>query len=378
MKKLIFLMLAVLLSFSLVEAAPTLSISWQLSAETLRPGSEVILSMTFTNAGQTEITNVFVTSDLGPHLRLISGVNELELGALSSTSSQQAALSFRVNEDAVSTSSFITLEVKYYTGTSSYAKTLSVPVTIRRLPILKIENVSYDTTVEPGKETILSFEIVNSGDGPAKDLKVSLNQTELFIVPSSSGEILIPNLGPSERRYLEFPIIVDPDASAGINSITVNLLYYDETKSSNYSETNKIGLKVTGEADFVVSVDSGTNFFYGSVGEAEIIISNKGTGSAEYVTVKATSDYGSKEFYIGSLDSDDSETIDLMQDLRTVTSKYPITLEISYKDKFQNSYSVVKVVEVMPVNAPTDYTMIIVIVVVAGVGYWYYRKRKKK
>lgn len=378
MKKIIVLMLAVLLSVSLVEAAPSLSIAWQLSSDTLRPGSEVTLSMTFTNSGLTEISNVFVKSTLGPHLKLISGSTQLELGAIYSASLQQAALSFKVDDDAVSTSSFITLEVEYYSGTSSYTKTLSIPVTIRRLPILQIENVVYDANIEPGKETILSFDIVNNGDGPAKDLRVSLNQTELFIVPSSSGEILIQSLGALERKNVQFPLIFNPDASIGIESLVVNFIYYDETKSSSYSETNKIGLRVTGEADFVASVDSGTNFYYGSVGEAEITISNKGSGSAEFVTIKATSDYGSKEFYIGSLDSDDSETIELMQDLRTVTGKYPINLEISYKDKFQNSYSVVKVVEAIPGNAPTDFTMIFIIIVVAGVGFWYYRKRKKK
>ncbi len=378
MKKIIVLMLAVLLSVSLVEAAPSLTIAWQLSAETLRPGSEVALSLTFTNSGLTEITNVFVTSTLGPHLKLISGVTNLELGAIYSGSSQQAALSFKVDDNAVSTSSFITLKVEYYTGTSKYTKTLSIPVTIRRLPILQIDNVYYDADVEPGKETMLSFDIVNNGDGPAKELRISLNQTELFIVPSSSGEILIQNLDASGRKNIEFPLIFDPDASIGIESIVVNLMYYDETKSTSYSETNKIGLRVTGEADFVASVDSGANFFYGNVGEAEITISNRGSGSAEYVTIKATSDYGSKEFYIGSLDSDDSETIDLMQDLRAVSSKYPITLEISYKDKFQTSYSLVKTVEAMPRNAPADYSMLFIIIIVGGIGFWYYRKRKKK
>jgi len=378
MKKLIALLFVFLLSVSLVEATPSLNIAWQLSAETLRPGSEITLSLTFTNSGLTEITNVFVSSTLGPHLRLISGVTALELGAIYSTTSQQAALSFKVDENAISTSSFITLEVEYYSGTSSYTKTLSIPVTIRRLPILQIENVNYDVSVEPGKETTLSFDIVNNGDGPAKELKISLNQSDLFIVPSFSGKILIESLRASERKNVEFPLIIDPDASIGIESIVVNLMYYDETKSNNYSETNKIGLRITGEADFVVSVDSGVNFFYGNVGEAEITISNKGSGSAEFVTVKATSDYGSKEFYIGSLDSDDSETIDLPQDLRSVAGRYPITLEISYKDKFQNNYSVVKIVEAVPGNAPADYTIVIIIVAAGGIVFWYYRKRKKK
>lgn len=379
MKKIFVFVLGLLLISNVVEAAPSLSASWQTSADVLRPGSDATITLTFTNTGLTEITNVFVTATAGRYLSMSSGVGTLELGALSSASSQQGAISIRVDEDAVSTASSVTLKVEYYTGTStSYVKTISIPITIRRTPILRIENVEYDSDVEPGKETTLKFDVVNSGDGPAKDLKIKLNQTTLFIVPSSSGEIVLNSLGASQRKTIEFPIIVDPDADVGINSIDVFMSYYDETKSDMYSETSKIGLSVTGQANFIVSVDSGDNYFYGNVGYADITISNSGTGPAEFITIVAESEYGNKEFYIGSLDPDDSESIDVIQDLRGVSSSYPITLTISYRDKFQNPYTVTKTIIAFPENAPTDFTLIIVLVVVAGVGIWYYRRRQKK
>lgn len=377
MKKLIVLSVLLLLTVSIVEAAPSLGVSWQLSSDTLRPNGEATITLTLTNTGLTEITNVFITPNLGPYLTPTSGVSIIELGALSSTSSQQATVSIKVDEDAISSTSFVSFTIEYYTGTSGYSKTLSVPVTIRRSPILQIENVSYDTVPEPGKTTTLMFNVVNAGDGPAKDLKIKLNQTDFFIVSESGGEVVINSLGAFEKRTVEFPIVIDPEASVGIESITITLEYYDETKSTMYTETSKIGTKVTGEADFIVSVDSGTNFFYGQMGEAEIIISNSGTGPAEFISIKASSSYGSKEFYIGSLDPDDSETIELPQDLKGVSSKYPIKLEVSYRDKFQNEYTVVKTVEAFPGTAPIDFTIIIVIVVVVVIAVWFYRKRKK-
>jgi len=379
MRKLIVFGIILLLSVSLVEAAPSLSVSWQLSTEILRPNSEATITLTFTNTGLTEITNVFVRPTLGPYLKLTSGVSELVLGAISSTSSQQGSISIKVDEKAISSTSFVSLKVEYYAGTSSsYSKTLSIPVSIRRYPILQIENVNYDTSPEPGKTTTLSFDVVNAGDGPAKDLKIKLSQSDLFIVSSSSGEVLIDSLEAPEKENVEFSIIINPEASVGIESIEVSLSYYDETKSTRYTETSKIGTKISGEADFIVSADSGTSFYYGGVGEAEITISNSGTGSAEFISIKATSEYGSKEFYIGSLDPDDSDTIELLQDLRGVSGKYPIKLEISYRDKFQNKYTVEKVVEAVPGNAPLDFTMIFVVLVVAVAAVWYYRKRKKK
>ena len=48
------------------------------------------------------------------------------------------------------------------------------------------------------------------------------------------------------------------------------------------------------------------------------------------------------------------------------------------RDKFDNKYSFVKSVEVVPANAPLNYTLIIIIAVVLIVVYWFYRRRKKK
>lgn len=377
MRKIIAFLITVLLISTVVEAALTLSVSWTLSTETLKPNSEAILSLTFTNAGLTEITNVFVEFTPGPSMKIMSDSTQ-ELGAIASTSLQQTSVILKAEEDSETLNSFVLVDIDYYSGTTKYSKTLSVPVEIRRYPILQIENVDYDKTPVPGESVLMSFDIRNVGDGSAKFLKISLGQNDVFSTKGSGGETLIQTLEPYKGQNIEFQIIIDPDASVGINSIPIMLSYQDEARISNYTQTINIGLTVTGDADFVVSVDSGTGFYYGGMGEAEITISNKGSGPAEFVTVKASSDYGSKEFYIGSLDVDDSESIELLQNLRGVSGSYPITLEISYRDKFQNSYSVTKTVEAMPTNAPTDYTIIIIVVVVAGIGFWYYRKRKKK
>jgi hypothetical protein len=377
MKKIFLPLIFFLLFVCLVEAAiVSLNVSWQLSVETLRPGGDATISLTFTNAGTSDITSVVATPIAGEYIKITSG--KIDLGGVPATTSHQGAISIKVDEDAISTTSYVFLEVDYYTGTSSYEKSFYIPITIRRKPILEIRNVEYSDSVEPGKTVILSFDIFNSGDGPAKDLKIILNKTDLFTTPGSSGEVVIDNLDSSGYNHLEFSITIDPDASIGIDSIPAKFSYYDETKTNVYSETKNIGIRISGTIEFVTTFEPGENFYYGNIGKAEITISNSGSGSAEYVTIKANSDYGSKEFYIGSLDSDDSETIEFIQDLRSVSSKYPITLEISYKDKFQNSYAITKIVEVVPGNAPFNYTIIIVVVVILIVGIWYYRKRKKK
>ncbi len=354
----------------------SLTVSWSLSSSTVRPGGDLIIYLTATNPGL-DLDGVILTATAGPYIKLTSG-GKTELGDMPATTSQQSSISLRVDEDAEATTSYVYLEAKYYYSNSEYKKTFYVPITIKREPLLEIVNVVFNDTVEPGKTFLLYFDVSNKGDSTARDLKVELNKTTLFTTPGSTGEIIIEELKPSESKSLDFLITINPDADIGIESIPAILSYYDSTKSNNYTQTKKIGLKVSGDVDFVVTIDSYTNFYYGRIGEVSIYIANRGLSSAEYVSVNAKSDFGSKEFYIGSLDSDDSETIDLPQNLAKVSGKYPIHLTLNYRDKFDNEYFFEKTLEVMPTNAPIDYTTIlIVIAVLAIIVYWIYKKRKK-
>jgi hypothetical protein len=224
---------------------------------------------------------------------------------------------------------------------------------------------------------LLSFDVSNKGDATSRDIKVKLNKTSLFTTPDSTGEIIINELKSLESKNLNFLITISPDANIGIESIPIILSYYDNTKTNNYTETKNIGLKISGNIDFIVTVSSYKNFYYGRSGEVLISVANRGLAPAEYLSVKARSDLGSNEFYVGKLDSDDSETIELAQDLSKASGKYLIYLTLNYKDRFDNSYSVEKTVEAVPANAPLDYNMFIIIVPVLAIAYWFYRKRKK-
>jgi len=212
MKKIFLPLLAFLIFACLVEAAiVSLNVSWQLSVETLRPGGDATISLTFTNAGTSDITSVVATPTPGKYIKITSG--KIDLGGVPATTSHQGAISIKIDEDAISTTSYVFLEVDYYTGTSGYEKSFYIPITIRRKPILEIRNVEYSDSVEPGKTVILSFDIFNSGDGPAKDLKIILNKTDLFTTLGSSGEVVIGNLDSSDYKDLEFSIIHLPSSN---------------------------------------------------------------------------------------------------------------------------------------------------------------------
>jgi hypothetical protein len=376
MKKLI-LFVILLSSITLVEATvASVNVTWQVSPSTLRPSSIATISLTLSNSGGVDLTNIVVKATAGQYITITSG-DKLELGGLASLLSTQGAISIKVDENAPSTTSYVYLEIDYYTSTSTYEKTFYIPLTIVREPILQIKNVNLSDNPEPGKTVSLSFDLKNEGFGAAKDIIVSITPNSNFIVSSSSGEFFIDSISKLETKTLSFPITVSPEIMIGTTSIPIKLIYYDEIRSNIYNQTKEIGLKISGNVDFMITVNSYNNFYYGRSGKVSLSIANRGSSEANYISVKAFSDFGSKEFYIGSLDSDDSETIELPQDLSKASGKYLVNLILNYRDKFENSYSIENSIEVIPTNAPLDYNIIIVVSVVLVIIFWIYRRRKK-
>jgi hypothetical protein len=252
-------------------------------------------------------------------------------------------------------------------------------VKIRTPPSLQVQGATYNGSIEPGSNVQLNFNLVNNGDGPAKDLKVSLTQTQGLFTVVGSAEQFVSELAKGDSQAFAYTITIDPEASVGTKLIPIMLSYYDGTRTSSYSETKQIGLPVSGKADFVVTVDSTKNFYFGQEGTVSITIANKGTGSAEYLTAALSSPYGTKEIYVGNLKTDDTEIIDLTQKLVGAPATYNIDVALSYRDSYNNVYNVAKQLSVSPSSAPVQipFTTIIIIAVVIAAAYFFLKKRRR-
>ena len=367
--------IVILLSVTLAEASiASINVSWQFSTSTLRPSSISTISLTITNVG-VDLTDIVITSTAGPYIKITSG-NKIDLSGLSSASTTAGAISIKVDDDAPSTTSYVYLQVDYYTGTSSYQKTFYVPITIIREPILQINNVNFSNNLEPGKAVTLSFDLKNEGLGNAKDIKVSLSQTSNFIVSDSSGELFISNLASLESKTLTFPITISPDSAIGTTTIPVKLSYYDETRTNSYTDTKQIGALITGKYNFIVTVDSQDILTTDTSGYITIKMANAGNEEANYLAVKTVSsnnlDLSPTSVYVGNLKSDDYDSEKFLLKVGTIgAGEYPISLQLNYKDSFGKSYS-----EIYSVNAkvsskaeyslahPTSNSPLIIIVIV--------------
>jgi len=349
MKKALLLPILFILCITLAEASiASLNVSWQLSSSTLKPSSIATIFLTFSNPS-VDLTDVVMNATSGPYVKILSGY-KIELGGLVSASSSQGAISIEVDDNAPSTTSYVSLDIFYYTGVSSYEKTLTIPIQIIRDPSLQIENVKFSSDLEPGKSLNLTFDLKNEGIGDAKDVTISIDHTSDFIVPQSSGEIFIDNIEASESKALIFPLTVSPSASIGTSTIPVNLSYYDETRTNLYKEANEIGTTITGTYNFILTVDSQDVIAQGTTGSITIKISNAGSQQAKYLTVKVLPsnnfDLSPTTIYIGNLNSDDYDSEKLMLAANSQQGSYPINLQLNYQDDFGKAYS-----EVFSVNA---------------------------
>jgi LPXTG-motif cell wall-anchored protein len=225
----------------------------------------------------------------------------------------------------------------------------------------------------------MSFDLINSGSGAAKDIIISFEQTDDFTTPGTSGDTVISSLGGKAAEKVEIDIEIDPDASSGTSLVPVSLSYYDETGSTEYADDKSISIPISGEAEFVIGVEDLENMYYGMTGTVVVSIANKGNGVARYMTLYAKSDYGEQEIYVGDLDPDDYDTIEVTQKIVDGAGSYPLEITLEYKDIYNKEFTSSKTLTITPSSAPIRWTMIggaVFVLLIAG--FWLYRKRKKK
>lgn len=377
MRKLVCILAALLVLAIPVFAIEAVTVVWSVADDTVRPGGQTTVQITFNNPTAVN-TPQYINMAVTPGPYLIIPPTSATIASLAPGASQQTALNVKVSPDAISTNSYLTVKVTYFVSSQAQDTVVNIPIKIRRPPILEIENVSFSNLPEPGAATTLSFYMFNSGQGPAEELKVSMGQGTNFISTGSSGETVIQELGASESRRLDFPLTINPKAESGIYSIPFTLSYYDETKSNLTTATKSIGLTIGGQAQFIITLDSMKDFYFGRKGTASVSISNNGNAPADFLTVKASSKFGTKEVYVGTLDPDDTETIDVEQMLAGATGPYKLSIELSWKDKFGAPHTETRQLELSPMSTPIDVSPIIILLVLAGGAYWWFKIRKKK
>lgn len=376
-------------------AGGSLAITSEVLDNELRPGGETTVLVTVSNPSTSDMTDVRLAISAGPNLA--ASDSSISLGDLSSGYSKQTSFSVTANSSAAAVTSYLTVKATYYISSARYENIINTLISITTAPILQIDNVEFtqvdneeSTLIGPGSVARLKFDLVNNGDGSAKDIRISLDQSSLFAV-SGSGENFVGELKPDNSVNLSFVLTVDPSTTIGTHQIPVSLTYLDETFTEN-SATKYIGLTITGETNLIVLLHSQEASTPGTQTSATVKIINAGNQEVQFLTVNILSstpliDVAPQTVYIGSLNSDDYDTQKFSFKTQDVSpGNYPLKLEVYYQDTYGNGYTEQHSVNVRLYSAAelpgegifSPYTIAALGFLIILVGYFTLKKFRKK
>ncbi len=401
MKNVLILALAsiLLLSVVLASAGPisaddgSLNVNWRLLDNFLRPSGETALLLTIENPLTTRIYDVHFYFDADPSLTVSPA--HFSLNSINPTTAQYTSIKIKASDNAKSGTSYIQVSSTFHVGSVTADEknlTLWVPVIIRATPLLKVAGINYSpSTIEPGSNVTISFDAKNYGDGLAKDLIVSLDQTG-GIFTADLSEKYIGDLPVGSSTKVSFSLTISQDLSAGSYSIPILFNYKDETKNEIFTGRESAGIKVYGKLNLIVTLDSQDKVASGMKGTMEIKIANAGTIEAQFLQLRIPDSPFLEEIipnniYIGDLKSDDYDTEKMSFKVSEKTAKgiYPVSFELVYQDPFGKEFTETKTVDLSvlsigeignTVGIPI-WQIALIIVVAALIVYYFLRKRRK-
>ncbi|MAG08281.1 hypothetical protein CMO89_02315 [Candidatus Woesearchaeota archaeon] len=207
----------------------------------------------------------------------------------------------RVDKDAVRGTNEIKIK-EGRAGSDSYtSKTFDIDVSGKEFAqIIYVDKAKLD----PGKETPLKFTITDIGNSPLQNLIFSWNEENGIILPVYSDNTkYIKYIGVGESVDLEYIVVADVNAVAGLYQLDLTLKFESEDGNSNEINT-RAGVFVGGETDFDVT------FSESSAGQTSLSVANIGNNPALSVTVRVPEQRnfrvtGSTSSIIGNLDKGD-------------------------------------------------------------------------
>jgi len=321
----------------------SLLLSWQVLDEKIRPGGSTTVLLTLSNPSSIDARSIEIYITPGPYLTTSTKYQKID--RLNSGASQETSVIVTADSNARSINSYLTVKVTYYDNHSKKEFSANIPIKIRAIPLLQLINANYNSTfIQPGDMVLLSFDLANMGDGTAKDVEVSLGESNLFVVKGFSKKF-INEVQVGRTVSVSFSLLINPFINPGTYSIPVYLTYTDETKSENYSATEYVDLVISGDYTFLVIVKSQDVIPVGGEGSVTLKVVNAGNQEARFLTLRfypktSLLTITPEITYIGNLKSDDYDTVKLkvMTSENMLPGEYPLEVELEYKDLYGKSY----------------------------------------
>ncbi|MBT4165899.1 hypothetical protein HOE04_02565 [archaeon] len=248
--------------------------------------------------------------------------------------------------------------------------------------------------VAPGDSATIKIEIENNGENDLEDVSVSLDFANVPFAPhNSASDYDIGDLDEDDDDSAIFRVIALTDAESGIYKIPIVINYLEEDVEK--VKNSLISITVNSEPVIGVSVEDKL-LLKNKENEVLVEVTNKGLSDAKFVEVEIRDSsgfdiFGSKNFYIGDIDSDDFDAVKFKiyfdEDAK---EKINLPIRVIYKDGINEVYSEDFNVAVSVYSRDEAiklglieksrvgfYFGLIVVLVVVYFGYKKFKKRKK-
>ncbi len=239
--------------------------------------------------------------------------------------------------------------------------------------------------IKPGGLISLSIKLDNDGNEDVKDIRISLGLESLPFAPTESSEKFLDELEENERRTVTFTLQTLPDASPGIYKIPVTIQAEGETSVSLTSIT------VRANPVLNVGIEEGNLIILGQTSDLVIRFVNTGEGDLKFVSAQVPTLAGYEilsqdSFYIGNIEPDDFETIDINLIVNNHIGTIPVN--INYKDSFNNEFSEVVALNIRTISQEealelgliqkSNTGMIVLVIVVVLILFFIIRKIRRR
>ena len=374
-----------------------------------------------------------------PFIAVSGETNIKKVGTLKAyqTETDMKIVKFKVRVDRDATAGEYEMRIKEYEeGKESVSGTRSINIEVKSKESAEVIHID-KTTLIPGKQTSLKFSINNVGNAPLRDLTFSwINEDKIVLPVGSDNTKYVKYVDVGDSAELEYQVIADSNAEAGLYELALQLSYDDPTSDTDKEINTIAGIYVGGGTDFDIA------FSESSSGTTSFTIANIGSNPSFSVSVIVPQQQGwkvtgSNSMIIGNLNTGDytvasfalqsSQTRQITTDQKNATSQEELLaqrtnmqtsntlkIQIAYTDTMGKRELVEKEVSMNTQNimgATTDseaaesqatgtqaamanfrgrgmvkqqsffsmykwYIVVLVVLIVVGITYWKYRKEK--
>lgn len=395
----VILFLSLFAISSLAIIAPDIDVTLiSQSPDPVEPGQIVKVKFEIENTGDDSTDDITAILHVQYPFTLYGDTAVRNLGKIRNTVGGDTVVieyDLKIDEGAVEGEQKITLEID-----EGQASILFEDLTIdiqTHDAVLEISSIDVTPNyISPGESATIDIMVKNLADSLLKDIIFDLDfeDTDLPLAPfQGSSERRIAQLQKDFQKSLQFQVIAEPGASQGIYKVPITITYNDE-KGNSYNTTDILALQIGKTPDLRVHVTKTTMHSAKVAGTMTIEIANSGVSDVKYVELELieSDEYTlispTNYFYIGDIDSDDTETEEISVYVTTKENEASIPARITYSDGNNVEYE--RIVSLtLPlysnrelkkfglVEKDTSALTYIIILLLLGGGAYYYKKKKK-